>query len=66
MGRGDAVNIAGTGKLSKEERASLEAIQARIQRRLAADAADNEVATGLTNGRTEDADTTMSMDGDEH
>lgn len=65
MGRGDASNIAGQGKLTRDERASLEAIQARIQGRLDADTGYNEVATNLTNGTTEDPDTTMSMNGDE-
>lgn len=59
MGRGDATAIAGNGNLSPADRVSLQAMADMIQGRLAADAGNNEVATGVL-ATTEGSDITMS------
>ncbi len=71
MARGDAPRIAGSSKLSKEERASLEAMKASIERRLEADSIDGDevmsdpASDPITIESTDDADTTMSLVDDE-
>lgn len=68
IGRGDASELAGTGKLSKEGKAAMMAIKAAIDSRLEADLSEEVASVPMTSDpittEPDDADTRMSTPDD--